>query len=206
MIRDAAMGLFAERGASAVTIREVASAAGVSPGLVMHHFGSKDGLRDAVDRRAMAGVEDMLAELVCIGEAGAIASPASVLAARLEREPVLIGYLRRLLLEGGEAADVLFRRLFETTLAGMVALVAAGVVRPAAADEATRAAFLLVNDLAMIVFRRRIRAATGTEPLNGEGLRLWTATVLDVYRNGIFTAAPPAPSPPAGLRKADRSR
>ena len=43
------MALFAERGVDAVSVRDVASAAGVSPGLVVHHFGTKQALREAVD-------------------------------------------------------------------------------------------------------------------------------------------------------------
>src|SRR5512146_1869041 len=48
-IRNAALRLFADRGADAVTVREIATQAGVSPALVLHHFGSKDGLRAEVD-------------------------------------------------------------------------------------------------------------------------------------------------------------
>src|SRR6266508_1453721 len=52
-IRDAALRLFAERGIEAATIRDIAKAAGVSSGLVRHHFGSKEALRDACDSYAM---------------------------------------------------------------------------------------------------------------------------------------------------------
>jgi AcrR family transcriptional regulator len=41
--------LFADRGPDAVTVREIAANAGVSAALVLHHFGSKDGLRAEVD-------------------------------------------------------------------------------------------------------------------------------------------------------------
>ncbi|MEP7368844.1 MAG: helix-turn-helix domain-containing protein, partial [Dermatophilaceae bacterium] len=51
-IRNAALRLFADRGQDSVTVREIAAAAGVSPSLVVHHFGSKDGLRAAVDAHA----------------------------------------------------------------------------------------------------------------------------------------------------------
>ncbi len=70
VIRNAAMRLFAERGAAAVTIRQIAVAAGVSPGLVIHHYGSKGGLKDAVDRSAVAFFEEMIGDLARIGEAG----------------------------------------------------------------------------------------------------------------------------------------
>ena len=47
-IRDAAITAFGEQG-FAVGVRAIAEAAGVSPGLVNHHFGSKDGLRAECD-------------------------------------------------------------------------------------------------------------------------------------------------------------
>lgn len=56
-IRDAAIERFADAGYSGTTIRDVARAAGVSPGLVQHHFGSKAGLREACD----AHVQETLA-------------------------------------------------------------------------------------------------------------------------------------------------
>jgi AcrR family transcriptional regulator len=52
-IRDAAIDLFAEKGIAAATIRDIAQAAGVSSGLLRHHFGSKEGLRDACDEYAL---------------------------------------------------------------------------------------------------------------------------------------------------------
>src|SRR5699024_9797298 len=49
-IRDAALAQFAEHGTKGATIRGIAAAAGVSPGLVQHHFGSKDALRESCDK------------------------------------------------------------------------------------------------------------------------------------------------------------
>ncbi len=120
-------------------------------------------------------------------------------AQRLEREPALAGYVRRLLIDGGDAADALFGRLFDTTLAGLGSLVDAGVVRRGA-DERVRAAFLLVNDLAMVVFRRQIAHAAGIDPLAGQGLAAWTAEVIDVYTNGLFAVPVAAAEPPPARR------
>jgi len=47
-IIDAARRLFAERDISAVSIRDIAQAAGVSHGLVQHHFGAREELVAAV--------------------------------------------------------------------------------------------------------------------------------------------------------------
>jgi TetR/AcrR family transcriptional regulator, regulator of cefoperazone and chloramphenicol sensitivity len=55
-IRDAAIALFAEKGIAAASIREIAQAADVSSGLLRHHFGSKEGLRDACDEYALGQV------------------------------------------------------------------------------------------------------------------------------------------------------
>ncbi|TKK86748.1 TetR/AcrR family transcriptional regulator [Herbidospora galbida] len=52
-ILDAAIASFVESGYAATTIRGVARAADVDPALVMHFFGSKDGLFDAALRGAM---------------------------------------------------------------------------------------------------------------------------------------------------------
>ncbi|MEV4996959.1 TetR/AcrR family transcriptional regulator [Streptomyces niveus] len=52
-LRDAALELFAERGFEATSTRAVAAAAGLSPALVTRHFGSKEGLRAAVDDYVM---------------------------------------------------------------------------------------------------------------------------------------------------------
>jgi TetR/AcrR family transcriptional regulator, repressor for neighboring sulfatase len=45
---EAAIELFAERGPAAVSVREIATRAGVNHGLVHRHFGSKEGLLSAV--------------------------------------------------------------------------------------------------------------------------------------------------------------
>ena len=52
-IRDAAVDLFARDGFAHVTVRRIATEAGVSPALVIHHFGSKEGLRAACDAHVL---------------------------------------------------------------------------------------------------------------------------------------------------------
>lgn len=63
----------------------------------------------------------------------------------------------------------------------MRALAAAGTIRPAR-DERIRTAFLLCNDLSLVLLRRHIARTVGIDPLTREGLRPWSAAVLDVTR------------------------
>src|SRR5215472_6237242 len=51
-IRNAAIAVFAEEGFDA-SFRTIAKRAGVSPGLITHHFGSKDGLRAECDAEVL---------------------------------------------------------------------------------------------------------------------------------------------------------
>jgi TetR/AcrR family transcriptional regulator, regulator of cefoperazone and chloramphenicol sensitivity len=190
-IRIAAMQLFAERGYAGVTVRQIASAAEVSPALVIHHYGSKEKLRAVLEERVAAFVESMLAELARAPEQGGSASVAGLFADRLEREPAMAGYVRRLLIDAGPAGVALYERLFEVTRAGLQALEQAGVVRPAQ-DEPVRSAFLLSNDLAMLLLRPHISEVAGVDPLARDGLARWAAAAFDVYVNGLFA---PAPSP-----------
>ncbi|MFD2415663.1 TetR/AcrR family transcriptional regulator [Amycolatopsis pigmentata] len=62
-IRDAALWHFGEHGFDRATIRGIAETAGVSSGLVRHHFGSKEALRDACDAylvRALERINDQV--------------------------------------------------------------------------------------------------------------------------------------------------
>ena len=67
VIRDEALGLFAAHGPDAVTVRQIAAAAGVSPALVVHHFGSKEGLREAVDEHVLGLFEALIGEMTAEG-------------------------------------------------------------------------------------------------------------------------------------------
>ena len=197
-IRVASMALFAEHGYADVTIRQIAASAGVSPALVIHHYGSKEKLREVLDERVAAFVDALLTDLERVTDAGGSASVAALFADRLDREPAMAGYICRMLSDGSPAGAALFARLLRATEGGMAALAQAGVVRPSR-DDRVRAAFLLCNDLALVLLRPHIAHATGIDPLSREGLIRWSAEVFDVYANGVFV--PPAAAgdgPPAG--------
>jgi AcrR family transcriptional regulator len=192
-VRNAALRLFAERGHDAVTVREIAAAAGVSPALVVHHFGSKDGLRAAVDGYAgqafdalFAMDERDLAEMLTGDSWGSVAE---MFARAFPHGSPLPAYLRRLLLTNDPAGAALFGRWYALTVRLLESMTEIGAVRPSE-DPAVRAAFFLVNDLALVLLRNQVAAAIGVDPLTHEGVARWAKEVTAVYTHGAFLAAP----------------
>jgi TetR/AcrR family transcriptional regulator, regulator of cefoperazone and chloramphenicol sensitivity len=62
-IRNAALEGFARDGVAATTVRDVARAAKVSPGLVQHHFKTKEALEEAVNEYVVQVAVEASAEL-----------------------------------------------------------------------------------------------------------------------------------------------
>ncbi len=109
-IRTTAFTLFAQHGIRATTVRMVADAAGVSAGLVLHHFGSKHGLRTACDEWLLERLgRDKAA--TARGDSAAMGQMTSQLA---ELSPFM-DYIVAGLSEGGEGADRLFDRVCDMT-------------------------------------------------------------------------------------------
>jgi AcrR family transcriptional regulator len=135
-IRDAAIELFGSRGFD-VGVRAIAEAAGVSPGLVIHHFGSKDGLRKACD--------DYVAEEIRSEKSQAIRSTdaATWLAqvAEIESYAPMMAYLVRSMQTGGELARHLWQTMIRNVESYLDDGVQAGTIRPSR-DPAARAKYL----------------------------------------------------------------
>ena len=135
-IRDAAIDLFGRDGFT-VGVRAIAAAAGVSPGLVIHHFGSKEGLRAACD--------EYVAEVVRTSKSETIQSsdPATWLAqmAEIEGYAPLMAYLMRSLHTGGDLAKSLWRNMIDNTEQYMEEGVRAGTIKPSS-DPKARARFM----------------------------------------------------------------
>ena len=108
-IRDAALRLFAERGLDGATIRDIARAAGVSGGLVRHHFGSKDDLRAACDSYALDQIMRIKEQAVLEGQ---LANPGFMSAAH-PTVLLTLRYLARSLVDGSPAAAAVFDEMVE---------------------------------------------------------------------------------------------
>ena len=135
VIWDEALRLFADRGPDGVSVRQILAADAVSPGLVVHHFGSKEGLRQAVDEHGL-GLFDRMLGVVTGEDAAGLYDPAApgpaaeVIVKHLPAGSPVPGYLRRLLLADGDTGRELFRRLFQLSAPTLDAQAAAGPCGP----------------------------------------------------------------------------
>lgn len=182
-IRDAAVAEFADAGFRKATVRSIAARAGVSAGLVIHHFGSKDGLKAECD----AFVLDWLRrEKSVVFGGGVLPTRTEYLSQHPEFEP-LYRYLRRALAEPGALATAFFDR-FVADVADYLAIgEAAGTVRPYA-DPHARAAISAAIGLGLMHFESLLaRSLGGTDLLDEAVYGRFSAYTLDLYTHGMLT-------------------
>jgi AcrR family transcriptional regulator len=120
-----------------VGVRAIATAAGVSPGLVNHHFGSKEGLRKACDEYVAKTVYGSKSEAMQASD------PATWLTqiSEIEAYAPLMGYLMRSLQTGGDLAKSLWHKMIDNAERYIEEGVRAGTVKPSP-DPRGRARFL----------------------------------------------------------------
>lgn len=181
-IRDAALDLFAEHGYDKTTIRAIAERAGVSAPLVIHHFGSKEGLRRACDDYLLTWFSSEKRHALAGGD---LPSRAQYFAEHPELGR-LYGYLRRACLAGGEIADELFDRLVADVADFLDVGERSGIVREHADPEA-RAVVAAAFGLGVLLLDRQIGRHLGGESLMDEVvLDRYTRFVLDFSTHGLL--------------------
>ncbi|WP_161632126.1 TetR family transcriptional regulator [Nakamurella lactea] len=182
-IRDAATMLIARQGFASTTVRAVATAAGVSPALVLHHFGSKAGLRQACDDAVWDEFHAVITSTADDVSAGELLRQFSI---RTNHSPAAI-YVTRALLDGGEFAHRVFDGMVADVEGYMANAVRSGIVRPAR-DEHTRALMLTSYSLGSMLLGRYI-VGEDVDPIEipDRLIDLFTDEGLDVYTDGLFT-------------------
>lgn len=148
-LRDIAIEVFARDGFGA-TVRTIAEAAEVSPGLVIHHFGSKTGLRTECDDHVLAMTQKVNRDKIDGAAGGRGWDGILAILDGVESEGPRIVYLIRSLQSGGEMARNLLDQLVADTNENLKAGVAEGTIRPSI-DESARARYLVAQSLGAIL-------------------------------------------------------
>jgi TetR/AcrR family transcriptional regulator, regulator of cefoperazone and chloramphenicol sensitivity len=174
-IRDAALRYFTEYGFDRATIRDIARSAGVSPGLVRHHFGSKDELRTACDAYALEALHAYV-ERAMTDEG--LNDPTTIAEARDPLHPYQ-QYLARALIDGSEAAAQIFDAMVTMT-EQVLQQIDKQRPEPPVADLRTRAALHVAMALGIPAFRAHISRSIGADIFSPEGDRRVVLAMLDI--------------------------
>ncbi|MEV0674097.1 TetR family transcriptional regulator [Mycobacterium sp. NPDC050441] len=137
-IRDAAIEQYGQHGFS-VGLRSIAEAAGVSAALVIHHFGSKEGLRKACDAYVAEVVREAKTESMQNSD------PATWLAqmSEIESYAPLMAYLVRSMQSGSDLAKTFWRTMVDNAEQYLEEGVRTGVLKPSR-DPRGRARFMAI--------------------------------------------------------------
>lgn len=180
-IRDAAIEQWGQHGFH-VGLRAIAQAAGVSAALVIHHFGSKDGLRKACD--------DYIAEEVRSGKSASLQAndPATWFAqmAEIESYAPLMAYLVRSMQSGSDLAKMLWRRMIANAEQYIEEGVRNRVLKPSR-DPAARARFVtMANAGSFLLYLQLHEDPTDLRAVLRDYSEEMMLPALELYTEGLM--------------------
>jgi AcrR family transcriptional regulator len=183
-IRDAGIECFAAEGFDA-PFRTIAARAGVSPGLITHHFGSKAALRAECDAEVLRQYRAMKSD--------GIARPSAHLLEGLTApgaSATVLVYILRAIHAGGGPAREFLDSLIDEARAVMAEGVAAGLVRPSR-DEEARLRYLTYQTLGALLVQF-ITTPEGTPEQFVDSLRVGQQDTilptLELLTEGVLTS------------------
>jgi AcrR family transcriptional regulator len=181
-IRDAAIEQFGEHGFG-VGLRAIAEAAGVSASLVIHHFGSKEGLRKACEEHIAEQIRNTKSEALQSND------PATWFAqmAEIEDYAPLMAYLVRSMQTGGDLANMLWRRMIDNAEEYMEEGVRAGTIKPSR-DPKARAKYLAITGGGgFLLYIQMHETPTDLRAVLRDYSRDMILPALEVYTEGLLT-------------------
>lgn len=175
-IREAALEHFARDGYDRATIRAITKTAGVSPGLLRHHYGSKEALREACDRYVFEMLHRANAQL--LDDPGATA--------QIQETSKPFGrYVARSLADGSPTVGPIFDELVRMTEAWLVRADGSRKDTPTV-DRRVRAALVTAMKIGIPLLHEHVSRALGADMFEPDGDRLITMAMLDIYSHALI--------------------
>lgn len=178
---DIATKAFSESGFAATSLRSIAKLAGVSPALLVHHFGSRDGL---IEQCIMRGLGLWVAEKQSFVDVSLSTALAQWQGA-IDKHGPKLQFFRQVLLSGGPAADMLFRRMVQEAEIMIRTEQSKGKMRKTE-NVSDLALIMTLHGLAPLVLQDQVDSYLGgsfQDPVLGGRL---AAANLEIYRKGIY--------------------
>ncbi len=182
-IRDAAVRCFARAGFDA-SLRTIADEAGVSLGLIRHHFGSKEGLRAACDERVLWLMDDL--GRTKAQSPSPIDAAFAAMADRPELEPAVL-YLMRGLAAGGQFSAAVVDQMTASLEEYLEKGVADGSIRPSG-DNRARARYLVLSGVGGMLLHF-MQSGDWSERAWRDFSALSTRPSLELYTQGLLATS-----------------
>lgn len=183
-IRDAAIARFGRDGFGA-GLRVIGTDAGVTAALVVHYFGSKDGLRRACDAHVLEFIRSEKTRAVT----GSAADMLAQLAQIEEYAPFML-YALRSLQAGGQLAVEFVEQMCRDAEQYLAAGVESGSIQPSR-DPAGRARYLVLQSLGSSMLWMSLRSGfTDIDEFRRDLRELSdriTVPALELFTHGLFT-------------------
>jgi AcrR family transcriptional regulator len=180
-IRDAAIDRVGQHGFS-VGLRAIAQTAGVSAALVIHHFGSKEGLLKACD--------DYIADQVREAKSESLrsADPANWLSqvAEIESFAPMTAYLVRSMQSGSDLAKRFWQQMLDDAEQYLEEGVRAGTLKPSR-DPKARARFLsMIGGGGLLLYLQMHENPTDLRAVLRDYAEDMMLPALELYTNGLM--------------------
>jgi AcrR family transcriptional regulator len=175
-IREAALKHFAEQGYERATIRDIAQTAGVSPGLLRHHYGSKDDLRKACDEYVLQTLHHVTAQLLDDPTSSANTQQVSKQFGR---------YIARSLVDGSPTIGTIFDEMVTITEQWLERADDARA-DPPTIDRRIRATLVTAMKVGIPLLHEHVSRALGVDMFAPEGERLVALGLLDIYSHKLI--------------------
>jgi len=176
-IREAALAHFGEEGYDRSTIRRIAQTAGVSPGLLRHHYGSKDALRQACDEYVFETLHRINVQLLEDPRTSAGLQPTS---RRFGQ------YVARALADESTTTGAAIFDEMVTATERWLARADEARSDPPTIDRRIRAALITAMAVGVPLLHDHVSRILGSNMFEPEGERLVALSLLDIYSHGLL--------------------
>ena len=182
-IAAAATDLFGRHGVRGTTVKMVAEQAGVSPALVIHHFGSKEGLRAACDRRLVEQLRAM--KTSAMADSPAFYIPRA--SAGMDDSRPLLRYLARVLVDRSPEVDALVDEIVDDAVVYTQQAEDGGWIVPSA-DRRARVVVLTLWSLGALVLHEQLDRLLDVDLLDeGGDILPYLQTSVEIFTDGLMT-------------------
>ena len=187
-IRNAALELYAVQPSQATSVRDVARAAGVSPGLVQHYFPTKAALRDCVNEHVVAVATAAFTDLDASKSPPESAEELGQrITAFIRDHPTALAYVARAVIEQDDAAVGLFDAFVALAHAQWSRLADEGFLHDDA-DLEWASLHIVVLNMATLLMHAAIDRHLPSPILSDEGLERWRVANTSLFRRGMYRA------------------